>query len=100
MNMIASRLSLKLLVFKSLVLNMVLILKLLLIIVEPLLLILMFLKENWDMYHEPFNDTCMKNEIVINDCNTHAQTSESTISYKHVNFCGKLRPFEKNQIEE
>ena len=28
-----------------------------------------------------------KNKIVINDCNKHAQTSESTISYKHVNFC-------------
>ena len=42
------------------------------------------------MYHEPFKDTCMENEIVINDCNTHAQTSESTISYKHVNFCGDL----------
>ena len=58
----------------------------------------MFLK-NWDMYHEPFKDTCMKNEIAINDCNKHAQTSEKTISYKHVNFCGVLRPCEKNQIE-
>ena len=42
----------------------------------------------------------MKNETVINDCNKHAQTSESTISYKHVNFCGMHRPCEKNQIEE
>ena len=41
----------------------------------------------------------MKNEIVIDDCNEHAQTSQSTISYKHVNFCGALRPCEKNQIE-
>ena len=32
-----------------------------------------------------------KNKIVTNDCNKHAQTSESTISYKHVNFCGALR---------
>jgi hypothetical protein len=52
------------------------------------------------MYHEPFKDTCMESEIVIDDCNKHAQTSESTISYKHVNFCGALRPCEKNQIKE
>ena len=52
------------------------------------------------MYHEPFKDTCMKNEIVINDCNKHAQTSENTISYKHVNFCGALRPCEKTNNEE
>jgi hypothetical protein len=52
------------------------------------------------MYHEPFKDTCMKIEIVINDCNKHAQTSENTISYKHVNFCGALRPCEQNQIKE
>jgi hypothetical protein len=57
-------------------------------------------KENWDMYHEPFKDTCMKNEIVNNECNKHAQTFESTISYNHVNFCGALRPCEKNQIKE
>ena len=31
-------------------------------------------KEKWDMYHEPFKDTCMKNETVINDSNKHAQT--------------------------
>jgi hypothetical protein len=42
--------------------------------------------------------TCMKNKTVINDCNTHAHTSESTIFYKHVNFRGVLRPCEK--IEE
>jgi hypothetical protein len=42
----------------------------------------------------------MESEIVIDDCNKHAQTSESTISYKHVNFCGALRPGEKNQIKE
>ena len=45
MSMIALSLSLKLLIFKSLVLNMVLILKLLLITEEPLLLVLMFLKK-------------------------------------------------------
>src|SRR3954464_1934620 len=39
------RLSLKLLIFKSLMLKMVLILKFLLIYLKPLLLILMFLKE-------------------------------------------------------
>jgi hypothetical protein len=48
-------------------------------------------KGNWDVYHEPFKDTCIESEIVIDDCNKHAQTSESTISYKHVNFCGALR---------
>jgi hypothetical protein len=53
-------------------------------------------KENCDVYHEPFKDTCMESEIVIDDCNKHAQSSESTISYKHVNFCGALRPCEKN----
>ena len=57
-------------------------------------------KGNWDMYHEPFKDTCMESDIVIDDCNKHAQTSESAISYKHVNFCGILRPCEKNQIKE
>jgi hypothetical protein len=55
---------------------------------------------NWDAYHEPFKDTCMECEIVIDDCNKHALTSESTISYKHVNFCGARRPCEKNQIKE
>src|SRR3954463_16041734 len=45
MNMIALRISQKLLIFKSLVLNVALILKLLLIAIDPLLLILMFLKE-------------------------------------------------------
>jgi hypothetical protein len=57
-------------------------------------------KGNWDVYHEPFKDTCMESEIVIDYCNEHAQTSESTISYEHVNFCGALRPCEKNQIKE
>jgi hypothetical protein len=42
----------------------------------------------------------MESEIVIDDCNKHAQTVESTISYKHVNFCGALRPCKKNQIKE
>jgi hypothetical protein len=57
-------------------------------------------KGNWNMYHEPFKDTCMESEIVIDDCNKRAQTLESTISYKHVNFCGALRPCEKNHIKE
>ena len=57
-------------------------------------------KESWDMYHEPSKDTCLETETVIDDCNKHAQTSESTISYKHVNYCGALRPCEKNKIEE
>jgi hypothetical protein len=56
-------------------------------------------KGNWDVYHEPFKDICMESEIVIDDCNKHAQTSKSTISYKHVNFCGELRPYKKNQIK-
>ena len=43
-------------------------------------------KENWDVYHEPFKDICMENEIVVNDCNKHAQTSDNTLSYKNVNF--------------
>jgi hypothetical protein len=57
-------------------------------------------KGNWDVYHEPFKETCMESEIVIDDCNKHAQTSESTISYKHFNFCGALRPCEKSQVKE
>jgi hypothetical protein len=57
-------------------------------------------KGNGDVYHEPFKDTCMENEIVIDDCNEHAQTSESTISYKHVIFCGALRPYEKSHDKE
>jgi hypothetical protein len=57
-------------------------------------------KVNWNVYHEPFKDTCMESEIIIDDCNEHAQTSKSTISYKHVNFCGALRPCEKNNIKE
>ena len=50
-------------------------------------------KGKWDIYHETFKDTCMESDIVIDDCNKHAQTSENTISYKHVNFCGVLRPW-------
>src|SRR3954466_15924380 len=57
-------------------------------------------KGNWDIYHEPFKDTCMENESVINDSDTHAQTLESTISYKHVNFCGVYRPCEMTNNEE
>jgi hypothetical protein len=49
MSMIVLNLSLKLLIFKRLVLNMVLILKLWLIAIEPLLLKLMFLKKR-DFY--------------------------------------------------
>jgi hypothetical protein len=41
-------------------------------------------KGNGDVYHEPFKDTCTENEIVIDDCNKHAQTSESTISYNFI----------------
>jgi hypothetical protein len=51
-------------------------------------------KGNGDMYHEPFKDTCIGSDIVIDDCNKHAQISESTTSYKHVNFCGVHRPCE------
>jgi hypothetical protein len=47
-------------------------------------------KGNGGVYHEPLKDTCMENEIVIDDCNEHAQTSKSAISYKHVNFCGVI----------
>jgi hypothetical protein len=57
-------------------------------------------KGNWDVYHEPFKDTCRESEVVIDDYNIHAQTSKSTISYKHVNFCGAPRPCEKNNIKE
>jgi hypothetical protein len=57
-------------------------------------------KVNGDVYHEPFKDTCMENEIDIDDCNRHAQTSKSTISYKHVNFCGVLRPCEQSHDKE
>jgi hypothetical protein len=57
-------------------------------------------KGNGDVYHEPFKDTCMENEIVIDDCNEHAQTSESTISYKHVNFCGVHRHCEQSHDKE
>jgi hypothetical protein len=51
-------------------------------------------KGNGDVYHEPFKDTCIESNIVVDDCNKHAQTSESPISYKHVNFCGVHRPCE------
>jgi hypothetical protein len=52
------------------------------------------------VYHEPFKDTCKESDIVIDDCNKHAQTSEITISYKHVNFCGVLRPCEQSHEKE
>jgi hypothetical protein len=57
-------------------------------------------KGNGDVYHEPFKDTCIESDIVIDDCNKHAQTSKSTISYKHVNFCGARRPCEKSHDKE
>jgi hypothetical protein len=57
-------------------------------------------KGNGDVYHEPFKDTCIESDIVIDDYNKHAQTSESTTSYKHVNFCGVLRPCEQSHGKE
>jgi hypothetical protein len=57
-------------------------------------------KGNGDVYHELFKDTCIESDIVIDDCNKHAQTSESPISYKHVNFCGVLRPCEQSHDKE
>jgi hypothetical protein len=38
-------------------------------------------KKNFDKYHEPFKEACMKDEIVVNDCNEHAQTPKNAISY-------------------
>jgi hypothetical protein len=49
---------------------------------------------NGDVYHKPFKDTCIESDIVIDDSNKHAQTSESPISYKHVNFYEVHRPCE------
>jgi hypothetical protein len=57
-------------------------------------------KENGDVYHETFKDTCIESDIVINDCNKHAQISESTTSYKHINFWGVLRPCEHSNNKE
>jgi hypothetical protein len=57
-------------------------------------------KGNGDVYHEPFKDTCIESDIVIDDCNKHAQISESTTSYKHVNFCGVHRPCEQSHNKE
>jgi hypothetical protein len=57
-------------------------------------------KGNGDMYHEPFKDTCIESDIIIDDCNKHAQTSESNFSYKHVNFCGVLRHCEQSHDKE
>ena len=37
-------------------------------------------KGNWDIYHEPFKDTCVENKTVINDCNTHAQSKKNIVS--------------------
>jgi hypothetical protein len=45
-------------------------------------------------------DTCIESDIVIDDCNKDAQISESTTSYKHVNFCGVLRPYEQSHNKE
>jgi hypothetical protein len=33
-------------------------------------------KGNGDMYHEPFKDTCIESDIVVDDCNKHARTSK------------------------
>jgi hypothetical protein len=57
-------------------------------------------KGNGDVYHEPFKDTCIESYIVIDDCNKHPQISKSTTSYKHVNFCGVLRPCEQSHNKE
>jgi hypothetical protein len=57
-------------------------------------------KGNRDVYREPFKDTCIESDIVIDDCNKHAQISESTTSYKHVNFCGVHRPCEQSHNKE
>jgi hypothetical protein len=57
-------------------------------------------KGNGDVYHEPFKDTCIESDIVIDDCNKHAQISKSTTSYKHVNFCGVHRPCEQSHNKE
>jgi hypothetical protein len=57
-------------------------------------------KGNEDVYHEPFKDTRIENDIIIDDCNKNAQTFESPISYKHVNFCGVPRPCEQSYNKE
>jgi hypothetical protein len=43
-------------------------------------------KINGDVYHEPFKDTRVENDIVIDDSNKHAQTSKSPISYRDFYF--------------
>jgi hypothetical protein len=53
-------------------------------------------KGNGDVYHKPFKDTCIESDIVVDDCDKHARTFESPISYKHVNFCGVHRPCEQS----
>jgi hypothetical protein len=57
-------------------------------------------KGNRDVYHEPFKDTSIESDIVVDDCNKHARTSKSPISYKHVNFCGVHRPCEQSHNKE
>jgi hypothetical protein len=57
-------------------------------------------KGNGDVYHEPFKETCIESDIVVDDCNKHALTSESPISYKHVNFCGVHRPCKQSHNKE
>jgi hypothetical protein len=57
-------------------------------------------KGNGDVYHEPFKDTCIESDIVIDDCNKYAQTPESLTFYKHVNFCGVLKPCEQSHYKE
>src|SRR3954468_13818797 len=100
MSMIALRLSLKLLIVKSCVINMVLILKFLKIILRPLLLILMLLKEIGTYIMNLLKTLAWKMKLLLNNCNIHAQTPKSTISYKHVNFCGVRKPCERTNNEE
>jgi hypothetical protein len=57
-------------------------------------------KGNGDMYHQTFKDTCIESDIFIDDCNKNAQISESTTSYKYVNFCGVHRPCEQSHNKQ
>jgi hypothetical protein len=55
-------------------------------------------KGNGDVYHEPYKDTCIESDIVIDDCNKHAQTSKSPISYKHVNLANRRSPYRNQRL--
>ena len=57
-------------------------------------------KENWTKYPEPFKDTCIENEIVNDDCNTHDPILESKVLYKHVNYCGVDIPCERLRLKK